>query len=479
MSTKNTKVINAGIGYTIGNYLIKGLTFITIPIFSRLLSTSDYGKYNTFIAYEAILCIIINLAIHSSYRNARYKYGLRDEGANEEKDYYSYVSETIIFSLLNLVFWLILINVLYPIASKIFDLDYLSLNLLVIYSGGIGLINCFNTDAGLEYSYKKFLAVSGFNGVCNITLSLLFVLVLLKNSRLIGYILGTVIPIVIASFYVAFYFLKRSRPSRNIKMLTWGIRYSLPIIPHGLSQVVLNQFDRIMINRMVSSAATGIYSFAYNIYSIVAVTFTSLDSVWSPWFYEKMEAKEYQKIRKYSSLYIFAMFIFSTCIILVCPEIIKILGNKSYWNAMYCAIPVVAGGFFSFLYTIPVSVEYYREKTKMIAIGTGMAALLNIVLNLIFIKSYGYLAAAYTTLVTYILYFLFHYTLAKRIEGKNLFSSKVIIGCSIGIIIIVIVTINIIRFLILRWLLAILIFSISFYYEEKNIGFIKKTISKG
>ena len=60
------KVLKAGLGYTIGNYFLKGLNFLTIPIFSRILSTTDYGIYNTFAAYENIMFIIIGLAIHSA-----------------------------------------------------------------------------------------------------------------------------------------------------------------------------------------------------------------------------------------------------------------------------------------------------------------------------------------------------------------------------------------------------------------------------
>lgn len=475
---KNTKVVKAGLGYTIGNYLIKGLTFLTIPIFSRLLSTTEYGKYNTFVAYENILFIIIGFAIHSSYKNARYKYKLSSEGAKKGHDYYSYVSETMILSIISFIIWLVFVNIAGTQTSKVFDLDNISMNLLIIYSAGAAIISCFNADVSLEYSYKKFLAVSGFNAICNIGLSLIFVVTIFKKDRYIGYTLGTVIPIIIASIYIIGHFFRRSKPSKDKEMLVWGIKFSLPIIPHGLSQVILNQFDRIMISRMVTSAAAGVYSFAYNIYSIVAVTFASLDNVWSPWFYENMHSRNYKKIKRYSSIYIVSMFIFCTIVILVCPEIIKILGSKNYWDAMYSAIPIVAGGFFSFLYTIPVSVEYYHEKTSFIALGTSIAAIINIILNYIFIRLIGYIAAAYTTLVTYVLYFLFHYYLAKKIEGRNIFSNKVILLTSLGIIIVMFTANIMIKFWIFRWILAILIFFVSMWYEEKTIGFLEKKFKK-
>ena len=67
----SNKIVKAGLGYIIGNYLLKGLTFLTIPIFTKLLSTTDYGVYNSFVAYESILSIIIGFALHSSYKNAK------------------------------------------------------------------------------------------------------------------------------------------------------------------------------------------------------------------------------------------------------------------------------------------------------------------------------------------------------------------------------------------------------------------------
>ena len=71
MDKNNNKIIKAGLGYTVGNYLIKGLTFLTVPIFARLLSQNDYGIYNTFVAYESFLYLFIGFALHSSYKIER------------------------------------------------------------------------------------------------------------------------------------------------------------------------------------------------------------------------------------------------------------------------------------------------------------------------------------------------------------------------------------------------------------------------
>jgi len=469
---KDNKVVKAGLGYTIGNYLLKGLAFLTIPLFVRLLSTAEYGKYNTFLAYESILFVILGLAIHSSFKNARYKYGLVSEGSEKGKDYYSFVSSCNLFILGSGVLWLVLINLLCPLISDWIGFDRVSLNMLVLYAIGSAIITCFNVDISIDYEYKKFLVVSAFNALLNIALSILLIVTVFDSDRCLGRIVGTVVPVVLVTVYIVYYFFKRAHPAGMVSFLRWGIKYSLPIVPHGLSQIILNQFDRIMITKMVDDSATGIYSFAYNIFAIIQVTFVSLDNVWSPWFYEKMKAKKHEEIRKYSSMYMLVMLIFSSIMILVSPELIKLLGSRDYWDAMYCVIPVVAGGYFAFLYTIPCCVEYYYEKTKFIALGTTSAALINIVTNYIFIDRFGYVAAAYTTLATYMLYFLFHLFIAKRITREKLFSDAVFAICTIGILAVSALGILFIKVVAVRWVLAVIMFVLTVWIEEKKFGLI-------
>ena len=71
-------------------------------------------------------------------------------------------------------------------------------------------------------------------------------------------------------------------------------------------------------------------------------------------------------------------------------------------------MPIVLSMYYAFLYTLPSSVEYYYKKTKLIALGTMLAAGMNILLNAVFIPAFGYVAAAYTTVACYLLYYLLH-----------------------------------------------------------------------
>lgn len=412
--TGENKVVKAGIGYTIGNYMLKGLSFLTVPIFSRLLSTSDYGIFNTYLAYQSIVFLFVGMALHTSLKNAKYKY---------KEDFAKYNSCCILVTLLNLGIWLLLSNLIYPLYGDAVGFSRVIVNLLLLDSFGTALIQFFNVYVGLDYRYSSFLKISAFNAVANMGISVLLIMTVFRNDRATGRILGNVIPVAVIACVIIWYFWRKAVPRFNIKYTKFAVSYSLPLIPHGISQVILAQFDRIMIKELIGPSQAGIYSFAYNIFSIINVTSNSLDNVWGPWFYERMEQKDYGSIKKYSSKYAFGMLMFSVMVMLGAPELVKILGAREYWDAMYSVIPIVIGGYFMFLYTLPSSVEYYYAKTKFIAIGTGMAALINIVLNVIFIRQFGYLAAAYTTLVTYLLYFVFHYLIAWNIQKMCMFQT--------------------------------------------------------
>lgn len=470
-----SKTIKAGIGYVIGNYLLKGLVFLTIPIFARLLSPSDYGTYNTFVAYESIGTILLSLAIHSSYKNARYKYS---DIKNGVMLFEHYVSTTMIFLIVSSFVWFFGVFLFSNSLSKILGLDEICLYFLIPYCLGGAIITCFNSYMGLQYKFKNYLIIALTNALTSITLSIVLIKTVFSNQPYMGRIIGTTLPIVIIGIVIATYFIKKAHPQKYVDFLSWGIKYSFPIVPHGLSQIVLSQFDRVMIYRMIGTAEAGLYSFCYNIYMIFFVTINSLDNVWGPWFYEKRHAKDLDQIKKVSTLYILLMSFFAAVLILISPELVKILAPSSYHDAIYCVIPVVGAGFFVFLYNIPASVEYFHEKTKYIAIGTMSAAVINILLNLYFIPAFGYVAAAYTTFATYIIYFIFHYVLAWRIEKRSLFDTKKIVLISSCVILIVFGARALVHEPVIRWITAVILGIVLIYFEESKFGFFKKKIRK-
>lgn len=458
-----SKAINAGIGYTIGNISLKGISFLSIPIFTRVLTTSDYGMFNTYSAIESILFIIIGLCLHVSVKNAKFDFS--------EKEYNKYISSIILLSLFSCLSFTVIINILFDLFASFVDNSRLILNILIWHSYGTALLTFYNQKIALDYEYKKFLKISFFNAFLNIGLSLILMFTLMKSNRFIARVLGAATPMIIIGFYVFIKFTKTEFPKINKEYWKYSLKISLPLIPHGISQVILAQLDRIMIQSMTSPAMAGLYSFSYNIGMILQTLISSADTVWTTWFYEKMNKRRYEEIEEIAVNYVWLFSTITELLLLASPEIIMILGPKEYWVAKYSALPIIISIYFSFLYTLPANVEYYYKKTKYIALGTVGAAIINIILNLIFIRLYGYIAAAYTTLVSYMVYFIFHYLISRKICIEKIFNLKKIIINIICIFLIYLFSIIFIEKLFIRLLLGItlIVFSMIYIYEKKLI----------
>lgn len=419
LKLKNKKTIRASIAYTIGGYLLKGLGFITVPIFARILSTSDFGIYNTFLSYEAILYLFISYALHVSIKNARF-----DMGVDKLDEYISNIS---ILPLFTAIILIVVVNVFSASLQTVFGLDRLTLNLLVVYSYCSGLIILYQNRLVVEYEYKRYLQITYFNALTNIGLSAFLVCYVFNEQKYMGRIIGTVVPAILVTIVILHSFYKKNAPRINKDHLTYGLRLSVPIIPHGLGQIVLLSFDRIMITNLIGAAESGVYSFSYTIFTMLQVTATALFSVFDPWAYEKLKENKIGELRKISSLFFCFLSLASIAVIVIAPDVIILLGSQKYADAIYTTIPVMVGGLFSLAYGIPAIVEYYHKKTIYISIGTIGAAVVNVVLNYIFIPKFGYVAAAYTTLFSYAMYYLFHSIISYRIARFTIIPIYVLI----------------------------------------------------
>ena len=236
MDTKDSKYIKAGLGYTIGNYLLKGISFFTLPLFVRLMTQADYGNFNTYAAYESIFCIIVGLALHTSLKNAKYKYG--DECFN------SYISSCIQIGIVSTLIFLIIANVTYPLYSGIIDMSRGVYNLLIIESYAVSVITTYNVYISLSYRYKSFLIVSFINVILNIALSLLLMFTVLSDNRYLARVIGTATPVILIAFIIAVHFFRIGKIRFVPDHWKYALGFSVPLIFHGVSQVILNQFDR-------------------------------------------------------------------------------------------------------------------------------------------------------------------------------------------------------------------------------------------
>ncbi|WP_026529106.1 oligosaccharide flippase family protein [Butyrivibrio sp. VCD2006] len=416
MFGKNT-ALKAGFGYTLGNILVKGINFLTLPLFSRLLTTAEFGVYNVFLSYDAILSVLVGFAMATSVKSAHYEFKKTDE----------YVSSISLIYILNSIFYFTIIFVIGQRLSSWMGFSKFVLLLLVFFSFGGAIIQLYNERISLDYEYKKYLIVALLNSVGNVIVSLLLMVSVFRNKRDIGRIVGTAATIFTIAVVILIRMYIKAPPRFDEKFWRFGLLYSLPIVPHGISQVLLAQCDRIMISRMVNESAAGIYSLAGNLKLVLTVVSTSIGVSWSTWFFSKMDKEETVDIQKKASLLVLIFLIFTVGLMALSPEIIYVLGGKEYELGKYVAIPMIMDAFILFLYNIIVPSEYYTKKTHFIMMGTLIAAVVNVITNYIFIILYGFVGAAYTTLFSYVCYLVLHIVISKRLVKFEVIRSKWII----------------------------------------------------
>ncbi|ANR69687.1 hypothetical protein AXF19_00855 [Selenomonas sp. oral taxon 126] len=283
--------------------------------------------------------------------------------------------------------------------------------LLVIDAAFTGLLHLYNARISLDYQYKKYLWMSLFLTSASMVLSVFFILFPFSDQRYMGRIWGGFLPLLCLICYIVYTLIKKAPAIPNYRFWRFGIFYSLPLIPHGLALVLMGQCDRIMIQHFNGAYDVGIYSLAANVSIILLVISQSLDSSWGVWFFEKMSHQRIEDIYHKSSEYIALFTAVGVLLIAAAPDIIRIMSSGEYWAAKDVVIVLLWGNYFSFLYLSIVHYEYFYNKTYLVLIGTVLSATLNVGLNYYTIPLYGYMAAAYTTLVSYVLNFLFHYVI--------------------------------------------------------------------
>lgn len=419
-NTKTNSVIKAGIWYTISSFLTKGIAFITTPIFTRLLSNTDYGEYSNFVAWAGIITIIATMDMHSTVNRARYDF----------EDLDGYLSSVAISgSIVTSILWIIVC--LFPdFFCKLFSMKIENIHLLFLTTMVSPALTLLQARNRVKYKYKSYVVLS----LCSVGLSTLvsLLLVVLMDNKLTGRIIGHYGTVFIFDLCVYIYILCKGRHFK-LSEFRYALLICLPMIPHLLSKYILNQSDRIMIKQFCGASDTALYSLAYSCAMIPIMLGTATNIAWSPWSSEKIHKNEFSKVRKASYYYITLFYIVIIGILLLGPEVVDILGGEKYAQAKFVLPPVVMGAAFQFLYNLYVALEQFAKKTVGMAIGTVLAAAINIVLNWLLIPKYGYIAAAYTTLFGYACLLVIHYLLAKKTGYIEAYNAKFIF-ISLGIL---------------------------------------------
>lgn len=461
------QALKAGLGYTVGNILCRGFSFISAFIFARLMSPTDYGIYNTFASYVSILSVVIGFAIHVTIKNAKLDYGEQLE---------RYCSSVLLIPILNMLALLLVSELFRESLGTWLAIPSVLVGMIVLESFSHAIMSLYNEYLAVHFESRKYLVVTIFYAIIGTLLSVALICTVFSEQRYVGRALGALIPLLLISGYIIWFFFHKNKPKVVKKYWAYALKISLPIVPHGLSQIVLSQFDRIMIKKLIGDVAAGFYSFANNIGFIFQVITNSMDTAWTPWFFEQMKEKKYAVISKTTGIYISFVSVMAVGLLFISPELVFVMGGNDYYESRYVVLPIVLSVYYAFLYTIPSSVEYYYKKTKIISIGTMSAAVLNIVLNSVFISRFGYVAAAYTTAFCYLCYFVVHLIFSAKIHGKMIFPVRTILLWLVLVSISMFISLWLMDYVWIRMALVFVGLLFFVFMGFKNINIIKKML---
>ena len=413
-ANNNVKALKSGIWYTASNFLVKSIGFITTPIFTRLLTHDEFGLYNNFTSWTSTFTILVTLNLTSTFISARFEF---------EDDFDGYISSVMTMSFLSMALWTLAMNLFSGWFVSLTGVEHRYLNIMMAYLLFHTAIEMFQVRERYYFEYKISVLISMLIAVGGSLFSV--ILVLCMEDRLAGRIIGHSLPQIIIGMVLLIYIYYKGR---EINLAYW--KYALPIcapfIPHLLSLTLLNSMDRIMITRICGAEDNALYSLAYNCGTIITLLITSLNTAFAPWLGEKLKEEKIPEIRRVSEKYIL-LFVFLACgIMLVVPEVLIVMGGRSYMEAMYVMPPVAFGCVCQFLYIMHVNIEQFKKKTVGMAIASVSAAGLNYILNALLIPQFGYIAAAYTTLASFMWLAFSHMFLVRRIGYADAYNRKMI-----------------------------------------------------
>lgn len=459
--------IKASLWFVFAAFLQKAISAISTPVFTRIMNTAQYGEYNVFNSWMSIINCFVTLNLYGGF----YTQGLVKFDKNKKIFSSSLQGLTLILTIVFLGIYLLF----HQLFNVLFSLNTMEMLCMFILIWTAACFNFWAVEQRVSLKYKNLVFITALSSLINPSLGIW--MVINSKNKVLARILSTVIVSVCFYPILAIFQLKRGKKFYSKEYWKYALTFSIPLIPHYLSQMILNSSDRIMIQKMVSNSAAGIYSLAYSIAQIMMLFNTSLLQTIEPWIYQKIRDKETHKIKRIAYPSFILIGLLNLFLIMFAPEIIKLFAPSSYYDAIWVIPPISMSVYFMFTYSFFALFEFYFEKPNYITTATIIGAVLNVILNYVFIRIFGYYAAGYTTLLCYMVYSCLHYFFMtkickKELDGIHVYSLRKLIIIStillcLSLVIMMSYTNNLVRYFII-----VLMFIILFINKNKIISMI-------
>ena len=453
------EVVKSGFWYMFSNVFVKAISFLSIPIFTRLLTQEDFGYFNNFNSWLQILTIFVTLNLNNSLVSAKHDY---------KKNYDEYILSTFTLNTIFISIWFIIFNCFNSFFTSYFNLSTKYINFICIYILFSTAFSAVQTRSKMLFKYKSNVIMHIIHSVSTTLLSV--ILVLLMKDKLDGRLWGIIIVSALIGSYCIILMLKRGKKI-DISHWKYALKICLPYIPHSLAGMMIASLDKIMITNTFGNEHTAIYSIAIHCCMVIAVIQSSFNSAFFPWLGDKIAEKEFDDVNKTSKKYLALYLILVFGVMLITPEMLMFMGGKEYLDAKYLLVPVALSEVIYFITCLFSDVEYFKKKTFILSTATISAAIINFALNYLFLSKFGYSTAAYVKVITYIWLLIVHMIIVYKLGYSKLYDYKYVIG----IILLVILgsfTINYSYSNLIFRIILIVVYAILFIYGVLSQKFI-------
>lgn len=436
--TAKTALLN-----TTANMISLIVGMVMIPVITRILSTEDMGVATTFISTRNTLVILFTLAVYAYVNKAMLEF------KGEKKNY---IYTMVVFCSLSIVAAFLVLSLFKKEIQRLLSLDdflyywlFISCYILAVYT----IANCY---CAFHNQYIKValmvLALGTLSPIVSAVLSYLF-----PTQKYIGRVIGIDLAYIVVTIIVIFWLLFIPNKKLKKKYVSRTLRFTVPVIPHLLSQMVLTQCDLIMINYFEGKEKTGIYSMGHTVGYLALSVVTQIMVAWSPWVYRRFEEKNIKAVYQNSKLIILLGTYISLGLLTISTEVIQIFLTKDYRPCIFIVPPLVVAMHFQFIYLFFYDIEYYNKKAKWIATASVAASVLNLVLNWLCIPAFGYIAACYTTVASYLVLLVLNYLFCKRLDVTKIYDIRYMIFWVIAVIIYAVVMLAFRQWVLVRYVL--------------------------
>ncbi len=464
----------SAVAFTICNVLQKGIAIVTTPLFTRIMTTEQYGLATLYNAWSSIFSIFVTLNLSMGVFNN----GMVKFEDNRDAFTSSLAGLSTLLAFFALGFVLIISDFLF-LTTRLSKLLIYTMFATYLVSPSMDL---WASRQRFEFNYKRLVIITLTNVLLTILISSISVIIFTHKGE--AKIISTSLVTVIISLTLYIELFKRGKTFYKKEYWKYVLAFNIPLIPHYLSSILLNQADRIMIARYCGDSWTGIYNVAYGLAMSLYLVCSAVGNAFIPWLYRRLKARCFDDVSTTYEFLIIIIGVIALIIIIFAPELMIIMAPQEYYQGVWAIPPITLGAFLLFVYQMFSNVEIYYEKNRFIAIASTSIAILNIILNYIFIKPYGYIACAYTTFFCYFIFAGIHNIFANYIfkqenPGKKLYNIKNIWTIYGIVIILGLSSMALYQYRIFRYLIVLGLIALMFYNRKRFISKFAVLLEKG